>query len=184
MRRAVLVLLGTVAGLALLLSYRTAPGSASRQLATAPATSSTVPARFGGLPVATAPPPPGLATTEAPPTTSAVTRGPTTTTTSTMPPASTGTAPSGTFTGPVVVTRYGPVQVEVTLVSGRLTDVQADELPVDRSRSAAISQRAAPILRSEALAAQGARIDSVSGASYTSRAYAQSLQAALDAARG
>jgi uncharacterized protein with FMN-binding domain len=84
----------------------------------------------------------------------------------------------------VVNTRYGPVQVQVTLSNGRLTDVQADELPVDRSRSAALSDRAAPVLRSEALASQGARIDSVSGASITSRAYAQSLQAALDAARG
>ena len=56
---------------------------------------------------------------------------------------------------------------------------RAPELPYDRARSAEISQYVAPVLRSEALAAQGAQIDTVSGATYTSDAYAQSLQAAL-----
>jgi uncharacterized protein with FMN-binding domain len=174
MRRGIAALFATVAGLALLLGYKTSPGTASRQFATAPAptASSTVPAGAGRLPPATAPPPPGPTTTEpASPST-------------TVAPAGSGAGASGTFTGPVVNTRYGPVQVQVTLSNGRLTDVQADELPVDRSRSAALSDRAAPVLRSEALASQGARIDSVSGASITSRAYAQSLQAALDAAHG
>ena len=170
MRRAVAALFATVAGLALLLGYKTSPGTATRQQATAPAASSTVPARQGTVPPATAPPPPDTATT--------VPR------TSTTLPASAARGSSGTFTGPVVDTRYGPVQVEITMADGTLTDVRADELPFDRSRSAALSGRAAPILRAEALAAQGARIDSVSGASITSRAYAQSLQAALDKARG
>jgi uncharacterized protein with FMN-binding domain len=83
----------------------------------------------------------------------------------------------------VVSTRYGPVQVQVTLSGGRITDVSALELPTDRARSAAISNAAAPILRREVLAAQGASIDIVSGATYTSEGYARSLQAALDAAR-
>ncbi len=51
------------------------------------------------------------------------------------------------------------------------------------SRSVSISAQAAPILRQEALAAGSAKIDTVSGASYTSDAYIQSLQSALDAAR-
>jgi len=84
----------------------------------------------------------------------------------------------------VVSTRYGPVQVSATLANGTLTDVRADQLPSDRRRSAELSNLAAPILRSEALAAKGAQIDSVSGASTTSRAYAESLQAALDASHG
>lgn len=182
MRRGLAALFATLAGLALLLGYKTSPGTASRQFATAPATfPSTVPTTLGRIPPATAPPPPGPATTQPSPSTTPVTPAPSTT----APPASgSGSGATGTFTGPVVNTRYGPVQVEVTLTAGRLTDVRADELPVDRSRSAALSDRAAPVLRAEALAAQSARIDSVSGASITSRAYAQSLQAALDAARG
>jgi uncharacterized protein with FMN-binding domain len=102
-------------------------------------------------------------------------------------PASTpATAPagpkSGTFTGPAVDVSYGLVQVQVTITGGRLTDVKAVQLPSDRSRSRSISSRAAPILRGEALAAQSANIDGVSGATYTSQGYAQSLQGALAAA--
>jgi uncharacterized protein with FMN-binding domain len=75
------------------------------------------------------------------------------------------------------------VQVQVTVSAGKLVDVTALQLPNDRSRSVQISRYAAPILRREVLAAQGTQIDSVSGASYTSDAYAQSLQAALDQSR-
>jgi uncharacterized protein with FMN-binding domain len=75
------------------------------------------------------------------------------------------------------------VQVEVTVSGGRLVDVQALQLPQDRERSAEISDVAAPILRREALAAQGGPIDAVSGATYTSESYARSLQAAIDLAR-
>jgi uncharacterized protein with FMN-binding domain len=89
---------------------------------------------------------------------------------------------SGTFTGPAVDVGYGTVQVQVTIAGGRLTDVKALQLPSHRSRSRSISSTAAPILRSEALAAHGANIDGVSGATYTSEGYAQSLQGALDAA--
>jgi uncharacterized protein with FMN-binding domain len=85
--------------------------------------------------------------------------------------------------GPVEENRYGPVQVEVTIRDGKLVDVTALQLPSDRRRSEEISTEAAPILREEALAAQGAVIDTVSGATYTSDSYAQSLQAALDAVR-
>jgi len=63
-----------------------------------------------------------------------------------------------------------------------MTDVQAMTLPTDRAESAYISQQAGPMLRSEALQAQGSQIDGVSGATFTSEAYAQSLQAALDSA--
>jgi uncharacterized protein with FMN-binding domain len=90
----------------------------------------------------------------------------------------------GTIDGPVVQTRYGDVQVEVKLNGNRLTDVVPLALPIDRARSALISQYAEPILRSEALQAQSAQIDLVSGATYTSEGYAQSLQAALDRANG
>ncbi len=69
----------------------------------------------------------------------------------------------------------------VTIASGKVTDVQAVELP-SGGRSGQISLYASPILASEALTAQSASIDVVSGATYTSEAYAQSLQAALDQA--
>ncbi len=89
---------------------------------------------------------------------------------------------NGTITGPVVQTRFGSVQVQVTIAGGKITDVTALQLPSDRQRSAEISGIAGPMLQSEALAAQSAQIDLISGATYTSDAYAQSLQAALDQA--
>ena len=93
----------------------------------------------------------------------------------------TTTAASATIDGPVVDTRYGPVQVEIVVSGGQLQDVVALQLPTGR-RSGQISNAAAPILREEALQAKSATIDTVSGATYTSDAYAQSLQAALDQA--
>ena len=82
----------------------------------------------------------------------------------------------------MVQTKYGPVQVRITVAGGRITDVTAPQLPSSHGESVRINQRAAPILRQEALDAQNAEIDTVSGATYTSRGYRTSLQAALDAA--
>jgi len=87
-----------------------------------------------------------------------------------------------TVTGPVVSTRWGAVQVEITVENGQLADVAALQLPDGDRRSASISSQVEPTLRSQALSAQSAAIDGVSGATYTSDAYARSLQAALDAA--
>ena len=94
--------------------------------------------------------------------------------------ATTGAAAT-TITGTTVSTRYGDVAVEVTVASGKITAVQAVSLP-SGGRSGQISAYAGPVLASEALTAQSASIDIVSGATYTSQAYAQSLQAALDQA--
>lgn len=85
--------------------------------------------------------------------------------------------------GAAVGTRWGTVQVQVTISGGAITDVTALQLPSGDRHSADISSRVEPLLRSSALAVQGAQIDIVSGATYTSLAYAQSLQAALDAGR-
>ena len=92
-----------------------------------------------------------------------------------------GTTAATTVDGPVVDTRYGPVQVELVVADGKISDVVALQLPTGR-RSGQISQAAAPILHDEALQAQSASIDLVSGATYTSDAYTQSLQAAIDQA--
>lgn len=86
-----------------------------------------------------------------------------------------------TATGPQVVLAHGIVQVQVTVVAGRITKVTALQLPHDNPHSWAGSNRAATILRTEVLAAQSADVNIVSGATYTSRGYARSLQAALDA---
>lgn len=86
-----------------------------------------------------------------------------------------------TLTGDVVSSRYGNTQVQVTITNGQITSVTAVQLPTG-GRSGQISRYVEPILSSEALTAQSANIDIVSGATYTSEAYAQSLQSALDQA--
>jgi uncharacterized protein with FMN-binding domain len=86
-----------------------------------------------------------------------------------------------TLTGSLIQTRYGPVQVQITVSNGKITTIATPQLP-SGGRSGRISQYAAPILTSETMAAQSAHIDLVSGATYTSDAYDQSLQAALDQA--
>jgi uncharacterized protein with FMN-binding domain len=87
-----------------------------------------------------------------------------------------------TVTGPQIVLAHGIVQVRVTITDGRITDVTALQLPHDNPDSWSTSTHAAPILRSEVLAMQSANVNVVSGATYTSRGYARSLQAAIDAA--
>ncbi|MHB8507705.1 MAG: FMN-binding protein [Candidatus Dormibacteria bacterium] len=89
----------------------------------------------------------------------------------------------GQFTGSGISMRFGDVQVKVIVKGGRIVDVQTPQMPFDRERSAYISQVAGPLLHDEVLKAQSAQIDTIGGATYTSDAYAQSLQAALDRAR-
>ena len=91
-------------------------------------------------------------------------------------------APSGTVDGAVVDTQYGSVQVQVTYTGKKITNVHALKLTDSSGTSVSISAGAAPILRQEALDRQSAQIDTVSGATYTSDAYQQSLQSAIDAA--
>jgi uncharacterized protein with FMN-binding domain len=88
-----------------------------------------------------------------------------------------------TIDGDPVDNPYGTVQVRVTLHGTKITNVTALQMPVDRQYSAELSQQAAPLLLQEVLQAQSAQIDLLSGASYTSQGYAQSLQSALDKAR-
>ncbi len=90
------------------------------------------------------------------------------------------TSTSGTFTGTTVSTRFGPVQVAVTVSDGVISDVTALQLTDQGSRSVQITACAVPILRSEVLQSQSAQVSMVSGATYTSEAYLTSLQSALD----
>ncbi|CAN7571463.1 FMN-binding protein [Arthrobacter sp. LjRoot14] len=88
----------------------------------------------------------------------------------------------GTYAGSVVQTRFGAVQVQITVKSGAITDVVALQLTDDDRKSIQISNRAAPLLKAEVLAAQSADVQTIGGATVTSDAYLSSLQAAIDAA--
>ncbi|MFI0732118.1 FMN-binding protein [Streptomyces sp. NPDC021225] len=90
--------------------------------------------------------------------------------------------PTGTYTGSTINTRYGPVQLAVTFSKGKITAVRAVQTPSGDGRSQQIASYAVPQLTSETLTAQSAQIDAVSGATYTSEGYVQSLQSALDKA--
>jgi uncharacterized protein with FMN-binding domain len=112
---------------------------------------------------------------------------PSTTRPSAAVPPSTTTSPAactGTETlGPVVQTRWGPVQVAAIISQGKICDVRAVVVPSSHTRSTAINSRAVPILRQRVLAAQSASFDTVSGATVTSDGYRASLQAILNAAK-
>ncbi|MET8756323.1 FMN-binding protein [Lentzea sp. NPDC004782] len=110
--------------------------------------------------------------------------------TTTAAPKATGSAPTAqqqkpqqqsqtrTVAGPAVNTSEGTVQVQVTLQGNKITDVKALRAPNSEPTRTAL-----PILKQEALKAQSADIDTVSGATATSQGYKQSLQAALDGAQ-
>ncbi len=91
-------------------------------------------------------------------------------------------AASRSVTGSAVDTRYGPVQVKVTLSGTRITAVDVVQYPSEDRRDREINASALPVLNKEAIAAQSAHIDVVSGATYTSNGYIRSLQSALDRA--
>ncbi|MDY7541460.1 MULTISPECIES: FMN-binding protein [unclassified Cryobacterium] len=159
-----------------------AQANASMQALSAPqAVPATIPAPSAGpatpTPVASAPAVSGPVATSA---------GSTATAPTAAAPAPAAPAPAarptGTFTGSSVRTPYGPVQVSVTIANGTITEVTALQLTNDGGRSVAISAQAAPILRSEVLSAQSAKVSNVSGATYTTRGYLTSVQAALDTA--
>lgn len=97
--------------------------------------------------------------------------------------ATTRAAPSSsaTYSGSVFSTPFGPIQLEATITDGVITDINWLALPHDR-HSASINNRAAPALVEEALAAQSATVDSISGASWTSEGFRYSLQSILDEA--
>lgn len=89
----------------------------------------------------------------------------------------------GSFTGQAVDTRYGAVQVAITVSGGRITDVSVPQYPNSERRDQEINTQALPILVSETKSAQSAQIDMVSGATFTSDGYTQSLQSAIDQAK-
>jgi len=168
MRRAVLALGGTVAGLAALFSYKTHVPTVTAL--TTPTTPSASPrATTTMMPPATKPA--ATKSASAKPTTKK-TKAPAYT-----PPPAPPPKPSGTFTGQAVDTNYGPVQVQITVSDGKITQANGDDMG-----GSSVGENAIPQLNQEAVQAQSANIQGVSGATYTSEGYAQSLQQAIDAA--
>jgi uncharacterized protein with FMN-binding domain len=142
-------------------------------------------------PITTAAAAPSAATVA--PSTPAVTATTAPATTATTPTAATPTttAPATTaassvdviaFDGDTIQTKFGPVQVQAQIQNGGLVAVAVVQYPDADGKSVRINERALPELQSEALAAQSAQVDTVSGATYTSNAYTTSLQSAIDEA--
>jgi uncharacterized protein with FMN-binding domain len=94
----------------------------------------------------------------------------------------TGTTAGTTVTGAVAQTRWGPVQVSITVADGKITAVDVPQYPDGNRKDEEINADALPTLKQETLSAQSADIDMVSGATVTSDGYVQSLQSALDQA--
>jgi len=155
-KRALIATSITLAGVAAIAGYRVAPHSLGAVAAVPPTPSPSPPST----------PSPGAP--DATPTAS--------------PSPSPAAAVAGSFTGSDFPNRFGDVVVRVVVTNGHITDVQSVQLPSDRARSAYISQVAGPMLRSEVLQAQSANIDIISGATYTSQSYAQSVESALQQA--
>lgn len=156
MRKIVTALMGTISGLVLLFSYHTSTNSeATATTADDQATPQ------GSSSAGTTP------------------SGQSTTTPST---SSGSSATSGTFTGDAVQTRWGTVQVQITVKDGKITAAEAVQYPNENPRDQEINAYAVPQLNAEVVAAQSASIDAVSGATVTSDGYIESLQSAIDAA--
>lgn len=198
MRRAVLALLGTTIGTSLLVGAKLGttspvgaqdlaadPGGVGGAAGTDPGAlpgpsgapgASSIP----GTPGASALPGRSAGTTAKPGSSQTTPAGTTRSSSSPKPPTS--GYRDGTFAGAASTNQYGTIKVTVTISGGKITDARAS-YPTSPSRTASINADAIPKLRQEALAAQSAKIATVSGATYTSGSYRTSLQSALDQAR-
>ena len=189
MRRAVLTLGGTAAGLAALFSFKThaavsdaavAPQPSPMSASATPGSSSA--GSSPGSPASSPPAAPSSAAATAKPSVSTASSAPAKT--KPVPPAPASTPASaktkpaaGTFTGANENTQYGPVQVQITTNGTKVTAVSELQQPDDSIGANAITQ-----LDAETLAAGNAGIQAVSGATYTSDGYKKSLQSAVDQA--
>lgn len=167
MKRVLLAVTATVLGVVALLSFKT-----HSQVSTAGA-----PLPSAGLSTSPSSTSPSSTGASAPPNPSTSSTAP-----SSAPKSASSSPVSAVFVGSAVQTQYGIVQVKVTVSGKRITDVSFAQLTAFDGRSQRINSDAAPILLQETIQAQSAHVDSVSGASYTSAGYVQSLQSALDKA--
>lgn len=180
MRRVALALFSTITGLVMLLSFKTHSSTA----AGVPAAISTTGPSTSGSGTS------GSATSGSGSSASGTSRSGTSgsgsssasAAPSATPKPSSATSVAKTYTGSAVDTRFGPVQVQITVQNGTITAVNATEYPQNDPRDQQINSYAIPQLNQEALTAKNANIDMVSGATYTSDGYISSLQSALDQA--
>lgn len=156
MRRVILAIVSTVASLVLLLSFKTHSTTAGTPAAASSNAAGTTTSDNG---------------------TSGTTASGSSSGTSSSTSAGTGTQ---TVTGASVDTRYGPVQVKITVTNGAITAASAVDYPTSDPRDQQINSYAVPALNQEAVQSGTASIDMISGATYTSEGYIQSLQSALD----
>jgi uncharacterized protein with FMN-binding domain len=170
MKRIVWFFMSTVTALVLLFGYHTSTSSRSsgETAVAAPLQSGTTTAKSSAGQSSVATTAPG-ASSPAP-------------SSSSSPTSSTTTASSTTVTGDTAQTRWGPVQVQLTVQGGTITDVSVVQYPNGNRRDQEINANALPILVKETLSAQNANIDMVTGATVTSDGYLTSLQSALDQA--
>ena len=177
MRRLLLALAGTAAGLAAVLSFKTQGSAATSGAMAAPQTGTQGSASAAASTGSTTPKSSGG--------TAAAQQGAAAAQQSGTAAQQGGTAAAGAkvLTGAVDNTSYGPMQVQVTMAGSKITGVKVLQQTNTGSLSQQIDANAIPQLTKETLAAQSARIDAVSGASYTSAGYIKSLQSALDQAR-
>jgi uncharacterized protein with FMN-binding domain len=166
MRRIVIAIASTISALVLLFSYRTSTGDSAGLTANGP-----IPAGTADTPA-----------TQSTGTQNTGTSSPSGSTSSTATTGNGSGATTGSFTGGAAQTQYGPVQVRISVSSGKIVSANAVQVPQESDRDVRINSQAVPILNEEAVQAQSAQIDAVSGATYTSQGYVRSLQSAIDAA--
>jgi uncharacterized protein with FMN-binding domain len=181
LRRAILTLGGTAAGIAALLSVKYQPSAAGSALASmpvAPLASASHPAAApsAGTAAAGKPTKTGKPGATGKPSSSSSTGG------GSSSSGTTQSATPRTYTGAVSNTQYGPMQVQITVSGKKITKITVVQETNVGGLSSSIDANAIPQLTSEALSAQSAHINAVSGASYTSAGYAASLQSAIDQA--
>jgi uncharacterized protein with FMN-binding domain len=170
MKRLILTVTGTIAGLVALLSFKTQTHPLANAGALPAASLGGQSGTTNGSSAASPTGSSGSSSNELP------SRGPASGSSSSAPQS------SRTYLGSAITTRYGIVQVKVTVKGRTITNVSFAQLTAFDGRSQQINSDAAPQLLQETLSAQSANIDTVSGASYTSDGYRQSLQSALDKA--
>lgn len=175
-------LLSTATVLVLLFSYRTSTDSVAA-ISTPPSISTPTTQRVAADPstaTATTTVTAGADGTGTP--TADSTTDPTAAATTETPATTEAAATGGTFTGVAAATRYGPVQVQITVQDGKITTATALEYPYHDHRDQEINDYAIPLLNQETVDGQSANISMVWGATYTSDGYLQSLQSAIDQA--
>jgi uncharacterized protein with FMN-binding domain len=104
-------------------------------------------------------------------------------TTTSIESSSTSKFKDGTYTGPVADAFYGPMQVQVIIQGGKISDIKFLQYPNHLGHTSEVSASALPILKQEAIQSQSANVDTISGATQTTDGFKQSLEGALSLAR-